>query len=207
MFPRPGAELAKGQSNPCRAPLADAAQFQRVTGLAQFPDFLKADTAPDGRLNVFANGDVNYTICGVAARVTALWHFQAPPGGGDTHFSRLIGTRAILTIKQGEAEHYQPTLYVEKNSGASAADFERALRAAVQRLCGTWPGLEVKPAGAGWEITVPDKYRVGHEAHFAQVTEEYLRFLAEGSMPAWVAPNLLAKYYTTTEAWRLSRAH
>jgi predicted dehydrogenase len=183
-------------------------QFQRVTGLAQFPDFLKADTAPDGRLSVFENGEVNYTICGVAAKVTALWHFQAPPGGGDTHFSRLIGTRAILTIKQGEAEHYQPTLYVEKNSGMNTdADFEPALRAAVQRLCGAWPGLEVKGSGGGYEIVVPDKYRVGHEAHFAQVTEEYLRFLAEGKMPAWVTPNLLAKYYTTTEAWRLSRAH
>jgi predicted dehydrogenase len=179
-------------------------QFQRVTGLAQFPDYLKADIGPDGRLNVFENGDVNYTICGVAAKVTALWRFEAPPGGGDTHYSRLIGTRAILTIEQGEAEHYQPTLYVEKNSGASTAEFERALRAAVERLCGTWPGLEVKPAGARWEITVPDKYRVGHEAHFAQVTEEYLRFLAEGKMPEWVAPNLLAKYHTTTEAWRLA---
>jgi predicted dehydrogenase len=183
------------------------AQFQRVTGLAQIPDYLKADTGPDGRLNVFQNGDVNYTICGSAAKVTALWRFEAPPGGGDAHYSRLTGTRAILTIEQGEAEHYQPTLYVQKNSDASAGEFERALRAAVERLGGSWPGLEVKPAGARWEVVVPDKYRVGHEAHFAQVTEEYLRFLAEGKMPEWVVPNLLAKYYTTTEAWRLSHAH
>jgi hypothetical protein len=38
------------------------------------------------------------------------------------------------------------------------------------------------------------------------VTEEYLRFLSEG-MPDWVVPNLLAKYYTTTEAWRLAHQH
>ena len=179
-------------------------QFRRVTGVAPFPDYLKTDIGPDGRLNVFQNGDVNYMICGVAAKVSALWRFEAPPGGGDTHYSRLIGTRAILTIQQGEAEHFQPALYVEKNSGVSAAEFERALRVAVERMCGRWPGLEVKPAGPRWEVLVPDKYRVGHEAHFAQVTEEYLRFLAEGKMPAWVVPNLLAKYYTTTEAWRLA---
>jgi predicted dehydrogenase len=182
-----------------------AAQFQRVTGLGQFPDYLKADTGPDGRLNVFQNGDVNYTICGVAAKVTALWRFEAPPGGGDTHYSQLIGTRAILTIKQGEAEHFQPALYVEKNSGMNTdAQFESALRAAVKRLCATWPGLEVRGSGGGYEIVVPEKYRVGHEAHFAQVTEEYLHFLAEGQTPAWAVPNLLAKYFTTTEAWRLS---
>jgi predicted dehydrogenase len=181
-------------------------QFQRVTGLAQFPDYLQADIGRDGRLNVFQNGDVNYTICGVHAKVAALWRFEAPPGGGDTHYSRLTGTRAILTIRQGEAEHYQPELYVEKNSGMNTdTHFEASLRSAVARLCQTWPGLELKGGGGGWQIIVPAKYRVGHEAHFAQVTEEYLGFLAGRKMPAWETPDLLAKYYTTTEAWRLSR--
>ncbi len=45
---------------------------------------------------------------------------------------------------------------------------------------------------------------MGHEQHFAQVTEKFLRFLAEGNMPAWEVPDMLAKYYTTTEAYRLS---
>jgi predicted dehydrogenase len=182
-------------------------QFQRATGLAQFPEFLKADIGPNNRLDVYQNGEVNYKICGVETKVTALWRFEALPGGGDSHFSRIIGTRAILTIQQGDAEHYQPVLYIENNSSASAADFERTLREVVQRLCKTWPGLTVESTGARWKINVPESYQVGHEAHFAQVTSEYLRFLAEGKTPAWVAPNLLAKYYTTTEAWRLSHSH
>jgi predicted dehydrogenase len=184
------------------------AQFQRVTGQAQFPDCLRDSVNASGHLNVFQNGEVNYTICGIPAKVTARWEFEAPPGGGDTHYSQLIGSRAILTIRQGKDEHYQPELYVEKNSGMNSDhEFESALRAVVARLCKTWPGLEVKGNGGGYQIIIPDKYRVGHEAHFAQVTEEYLRFLAEGQTPAWVVPNLLAKYYTTTEAWRLSHAH
>ena len=65
-------------------------------------------------------------------------------------------------------------------------------------------GLELKQAGAAWEVTIPEKYRVGHEQHFAQVTERFLRFLADGRMPGWEVPNMLAKYYTTTEAYRLS---
>jgi hypothetical protein len=74
----------------------------------------------------------------------------------------------------------------------------------VAKLRVTWPGLDLKQAGAAWEIIIPDKYRVGHEQHFAQVTEKYLRFLADGNMPGWEVPNMIAKYYTTTEAYRLS---
>jgi hypothetical protein len=46
---------------------------------------------------------------------------------------------------------------------------------------------------------------VGHEAHFAQVTEQYLRYLADGAVPDWEIQNTLARYYVTTEAYRLSR--
>jgi predicted dehydrogenase len=180
------------------------AQFQRVTGLQQYPDFLKKDVGPDGSLDVFQNGDVSYTIRGIQAKVTALWRFEAPPGAKDTHHSLLRGTRANLTIKQGAEERYQPTLYVENKSGASAAKFEKTLRAAVGKLCASWPGVDVKPAGGSWAIVIPEIYSVGHEAHFAQVTERYLRFLAGEKMPNWEVPNMLAKYYTTTEAYRLS---
>ena len=37
------------------------------------------------------------------------------------------------------------------------------------------------------------------------MTEKFLRFLSEGKMPDWEVPNMLAKYYTTTEAYRLSQ--
>jgi hypothetical protein len=54
---------------------------------------------------------------------------------------------------------------------------------------------------------IPEKYNVGHEAHFAQVTENFLHYLDGTPMPACEAPNMLAKYYTTTEAYRLSQKH
>ena len=104
------------------------------------------------------------------------------------------GRRAELQTRPLRREHGRHT----------RAQFEETLRAAVAKLNATWPGLDVKPAGAAWEIVIPDKYRVGHEQHFAQVTENFLRFLAEGNMPDWEVPNMLAKYYTTTEAYRLS---
>jgi predicted dehydrogenase len=183
------------------------AEFKRATGLEHYPDFLKKDVAAGGSLNVFGNGQVHYTIRGVHARVTARWNFEAPPGAQDTHYSFLRGARANLVIRQGAEQKYQPTLYVEKNSSTSEAGYEASLRSAVAKLEKTWPGLELKTCGSSgnsWQLVIPEKYNVGHEAHFAQVTENFLRYLAERKLPAWEVPNMLCKYYTTTEAFRLS---
>ncbi len=184
-------------------------QFKRATGVAAYPDFLKSNVTSDGGLNVFQNGDVTYTLKGVTAKVTALWRFQAPPGAKDTHHSLLRGTRANLTIRQGPEENYEATLYVQNSSGAPG--FETTLRAAVAKLAERWPGIEVKSSTAHpevkqleWALVIPAKYAVGHEAHFSQVTEDFLRYLAAGKLPDWEAPNMLAKYYTTTEAYRLA---
>jgi predicted dehydrogenase len=179
------------------------AQFKRSTGLDHYPDFFKNDISSDGALEVYANGEVSYTLRGVQAKVAALWRFEAPPGTGDTLYALVRGTRANLVIKQGAEQNYKPALYIE-NNGIVPAQFQPTVAAAVAKLNVTWPGLEMKPAGPAWEITIPDKYRVGHEQHFAQVTERFLRFLAEGKMPEWEVPNMMAKYYTTTEAYRLS---
>ena len=181
-------------------------QFKRVTGLDSYPDFLKGAVDTEGTLNVFQNGEVNYLLREVHVRVTPLWRFEAPPGAKDSHYSVLRGTGAVLTIKQTEAEHFQPTLYIENKSTATSADFDRTLLAAVAKLAATWPGIDVKSNGTVWEMVIPEKYSVGHEAHFAQVTERFLRFLQEGKMPEWEVPNMLAKYYTATEGYRLSHA-
>jgi predicted dehydrogenase len=179
-------------------------QFKRSTGMDHYPDYFKNEIGSDGALEVYANGEITYKLKGVHAKVSALWRFEAPPGTADTHYALVRGTRANLVIKQGADQNYKPALYVENPSGAAPAQFEKTLRGAVARLSARWPGVDLKPVSAAWEIIIPDKYRVGHEEHFAQVTEKYLGFLAAGKMPDWEVPNMLAKYYTTTEAYRLS---
>ena len=54
-------------------------------------------------------------------------------------------------------------------------------------------------------MTVPEKYDVGHEAHFAQVTENFLGYLRAGRLPDWEVPNMLTKYATIMKAYELSR--
>lgn len=180
-------------------------QFTQVTKLEAYPEFLKKDVDGDGALNVFANGEMVYTLKGVHAKVSVVWNFEAPEGTQDTHFSIMRGTRANLVIRQGKEQGYKPMLYVENTSGDAPETFEKALRDALAALQSKYPGVGVERDGDAWRLTVPESYQVGHEAHFAQVTEKYLKYLAEGRLPAWEVPNMLTKYYTTTQAYKMSR--
>lgn len=185
--------------------LITAAQFRDVTGLDAYPDFLRKDVQPDGSLHVYANGEIDYVLKGIHAKVSVLWNFAAPAGAGDTHFSVMRGTRARLAIRQGEAEGWQPTLYIEAVRGADDAEFGRALDTAALDVAALYPGIGVARAGEGWRVTVPAHYHVGHEAHFGQVAQSFLRHVADGVLPAWEEPGMLAKYHTTTQALALAR--
>ena len=54
-------------------------------------------------------------------------------------------------------------------------------------------------------MTIPEKYDVGHEAHFSQVIENYLKYLRAGRLPDWEVPNMLTKYATIMRAYEMSR--
>jgi hypothetical protein len=81
-----------------------------------------------------------------------------------------------------------------------------ALDKRVRALAGEWPGLGVEPAGDAFRVLVPDTFRVGHEAHFAEVTRRFLGYVKDpASLPKWERANMLAKYFLTTQAVELSR--
>ncbi|SHF65659.1 Putative oxidoreductase C terminal domain-containing protein [Mariniphaga anaerophila] len=174
--------------------------FKKSTKLDEYPDFLKKDVEND-ILKVYANGEINYTLKGVHAKVSVIWNFEAPEGTGDTHYSIMRGTNCNLIIKQGADEGYKPTLYVEPVAGTNAEAFAAVLDKAVNKdLQAKHPGLELKKLKDDlWMVNIPEKYKVGHEAHFGQVTKKYLEFLVKGEMPEWEVPNMIVKYYTTTE--------
>src|SRR6478752_1750664 len=181
------------------------AQFRKVTGADSFPGFLKGDVK-NGVLQVYSNGEMNYTLRGIHVKVSDAWQFEGPPGSGDTHFSIMRGTKANLMIQQGAEQKYKPVLYVERNASVAPAVFESALNAAIAGVQQKWPGVAVHRDGDRFAVDVPAKYDVGHESHFAQVTSDFLRFLRDGSMPAWEVPNMLVKYGTIMQAYDMSRA-
>jgi predicted dehydrogenase len=177
-------------------------EFQEVTQLKAFPPYLSA-AVDNGQLRVYSNGQIGYTIRGVHARVSVTWNYRAPEGAGDTHMSVMRGTRCRLLIRQDKEEKYQPTLYVEAGAGS---DIEAALKKAVAgTLQAKYPGISLQPLSKSkWRVEIPDKYHVGHEAHFAQVTQRFLHYLTQGRLPDWEVPNMIAKYYTTTMAMKMA---
>jgi predicted dehydrogenase len=174
-------------------------QFTLSTAQTSFPEFLKKDISND-TLRVFANGEINYTLKGTHARVAVIWNFMPPEGTGDTHYSIMRGTKANLIIRQGAEQNYRPTLYIEPVSGADAAAFEKTLNSNAAKIQAKYPGVNLKKLETGWEVLVPQEYHNGHEAHFGQVTERYLQYLVDGKLPDWEVPNMITKYYTTTQA-------
>lgn len=180
-------------------------QFKTVTSLPAIPDYLKKDVVKDSILAVFSNGEINFTVNGVHAKVSVLWNYEAPAGAGDTHYSILRGTKANLVIRQGAEQNYMPTLYVEPVAGADKAALQTALQAALEQLQSTYSGVSSTASTDGWEIIIPEAFKVGHEAHFSQVTERFLHYLKDGKLPDWEVPNMLAKYYVTTEGYKKSR--
>jgi hypothetical protein len=177
-------------------------EFKGVTGLDDFPGYLEKDVK-DGKLNVFANGEMVYQVKGIFAKVSVEWKYQAPPGGGDTHYSVMHGTKCDLVIHQGVEEKFLPTLYVKSINGIKMNKFASELREAVKAL--PYDSLQIEAVNTStFKIIVPEKYRVSHEEHFGQVTAKFLEYLKAGKLPEWEVPGMITKYFTTTSALKLA---
>ncbi len=175
-------------------------QFKTITSLPDFPDYLRTRLNAEGALPYYSNGELNYKLKGVNAKISVIWNFEAPAGAGDTHFSVMRGTKANVIIRQGKEERYRPELFVEAVDGANRESLEAALKNRLRGLENQYPGLELRDEGKLWHILIPAEHRKDHEAHFGQVLESFLRYLRAGKLPVWEVPNMITKYYTTTKA-------
>ncbi|RPI28919.1 MAG: oxidoreductase [Acidobacteria bacterium] len=180
-------------------------QLTKVTGAADFPDYLKGQLNSDGVLPYFSNGEIIFKLRGIHSKVSVVWNFEAPQGAGDTHFSVMKGSRSNIVIRQGKEQNYRPELYIEPAAEVDATIFGDSVKRALEGLATAYPGLDVAQEGKNWRVVIPDKYRVGHEAHFGQVAEKFLGYLTRGKLPEWEVPNMIAKYYTTTKALEMAQ--
>ena len=180
-------------------------EFQRVTGGQRFGPSLRP-SLKNGALEYFANTLVSYAVRGVHTKLNVIWDWEAPPGGGDTHFAFYRGTRARIEVRQTAADRYQTELYVVPATPALRTPVLAATRAAIASLSATYPGVGVEERGAEIHITVPPALRDGHEAHFAKVAANFLGYVRDRrTLPDWERPNMLAKDYVTTTGTELSR--
>ncbi|MDR3193830.1 MAG: Gfo/Idh/MocA family oxidoreductase [Tannerella sp.] len=181
------------------------AQFREVTGQDAYPDYLQKDVRND-TLHVYANGDITYKIKGIHAKVSVIWNYTYPEGGGDTHYSVMKGSKAHLIIEQGKEQQYKPVLHIKAMPGIDLDAYEKDLSGSLATITEHYPGVSLhKTADGVWQVDIPAHYHNGHEAHFGQVTANFLAYLHDGALPEWEAPNMLAKYYVTTQALEMAK--
>ncbi|MBI3821375.1 MAG: oxidoreductase [Planctomycetes bacterium] len=179
--------------------------FQQITGEPDFPRSLHDELQGDD-LQYYCNTLVNYALRGVHVKLNVLWDVEAASGGGDTHLAVFRGTRSRVEVRQGREEKFQPELYIIPNKMMDYPTVRRAIDRKLQVLNVEFPGIGVTDLGTHFRIAIPKEYRVGHEAHFAQVTKQFLRYLrGRDPMPAWEKPNMMAKYFVTTRGVEMSR--
>jgi hypothetical protein len=149
---------------------------------------------------------VSYSLRGVNVKLNVIWDWEAPAGAGDTHYAVYRGSLARVEVRQGAADKYRPELYVVPNAAADKAKVRSAIDAKVTALQARYAGIGVEDRGTELHVTIPDALRVSHEEHFGQVTRLFLGYLKDrGQMPAWEKPNMLSKYFVTTEGARMAR--
>jgi predicted dehydrogenase len=170
-------------------------QFKQVTGEEDFPESVRAHVR-NGKLEYMCNNSVEYTIRGSHVKLDILWNAEAPHG--DTYDASFRGTRATVAIRQGEAEKYRPELYVTPVS--------EALKKKIDGLQSRWPGVAIQEKNGEAHIVIPEKYRVGHESHFAQVANHFFEYMrSPESLPAWERAYMLAKYYVSTRGVEIAK--
>ena len=175
------------------------AQFQEVTGVESWPDYLKPRLAGD-EFDYFCNMRAQYRVRGVEVAIEARWEWQSP-SGDDSHSAQYRGNRARLLIRQGAAEQYRPELFV-----VPEADIGAALAQRIATLQTEYPGLALETRDGEWRVAIPQALRRGHDAHFTMFTREFIKQVAhpETQVPSH-RTNLIAKYLVTTEGVALSR--
>ena len=184
-------------------PIAEA-DFRRVTGEPRFPASLEP-MVKSGTLEYFCNMLVTYTLRGIHTRLSAIWDWEPAAGSGDIHYAFYKGARAKIEVRQTQADKYRPELYVVPTNPAERADVLNAVRARITAAQKEFPGVTVEERGAEIHVAIPDALRVGHEAHFGQVMNQFLRFVRDRrALPAWERPNMLSKYFVTTTGRELS---
>jgi predicted dehydrogenase len=195
----PTPELIAARRWPTPVPLP---LFARVTGEREFPPEIR-HAVVGAELAYDANAELSFRLGRVTVSLDTRWDLSTAPGGGDAHRTVVRGTRAEMRVEQGATTGFRRRLSV-----APRGDADR-LRAALERAVAAWQGehrgVALSPAGPGWEIRVPPSLDPGHESHFPLVLADFLALVEEGSAPAALTADTLAKYVLLARAAAVAR--
>jgi predicted dehydrogenase len=179
-------------------------QFTKVTGERAFPDYLTPDLR-DGKLEYFTNNSVLYTVRGHHVKLSVSWDFESPSGANDSILSVYRGNKSEVTVRQSAAESYLPEVYITPapaNRVAIIAAIDRRLA----KLASAYPGLSRAEDGTQIRILIPQQLRIPDLEYFQLLAERFAGYIRKpDTMPKWEKPNMLAKYWVTTQGVKVAR--
>lgn len=172
-------------------------QFERVTGVKAWPGFLR-DAVKDDRLQYFTNNDAEFSIRGVNVQLTVKWEYEAPAGVKDSYFASYQGRHSRIELRESAAEHFIPEVFVVPEPGYR----EKVLA----RLKAVRPHGLVEPSGDALHVVLAANERTRDENYFGLLADRFLGYVRDPkTMPSWETPNMIAKYYVTTQSVQLAR--
>lgn len=169
--------------------------FAEVTGRADFPPELASRIEGD-ELALLCNADIGFTAGGVPVEIEALWGLREPPGGDDSYYATLRGSRATVTVTAGPETGGEHRIALCPGEGKSIDP--AALADALGDLA------DAIPTADGYRVEIAAAARSGSQEHFAMFFDRFLDVLDSGAAPADEAARCLAKYRLLAAAKALS---
>ena len=178
-------------------------QYRQVTQKENFASFLQPYVR-DGILCIPSNGEIDFKVNGIYARVSIQWNFMAPEGAGDMQTATVNCKKGDVTIEQSPEQLYKPTIYVKFKDQGNRLDTEKELGKVIMELSDKYPGISGAKENGKFRIMIPDSLFVGHETHITMSMEKLLDYYYNGGVPQWETAQLKTKYLIISEAVRSS---
>jgi predicted dehydrogenase len=172
--------------------------FKRVTGYL-FTEPLQ-EYVTDNVLEHECNCSIEYTVKDIPIHVRSTWILESLQGGGDAHHSLIRGTLSDLITRQLHERGYKHELVVKPRDMRHAGEIDKALGKVLKELEDTIPGVTRSIQGDEFIINIPPEHETGHEEHFAQVFNQFIKYIESGKLPSEENPNTVTKYILLAEA-------
>lgn len=175
--------------------------FEKSTGLKQYPTFLRQFQTEKGDLDVYSNGKLVFNFRGIPISISVQWDVESPDKSGDMFFARFEAKNFRIVIKPDDAG--VTSVFVIPNQNQVDEQFISQLKQVLSSLKDL-PGLTISKENDAYKIVVPKALYLTHEDHFTKVLEQFVTYRKTNTLPEWEKSFMLAKYYLTTHA--LTRA-
>ncbi|MBL1408652.1 putative oxidoreductase C-terminal domain-containing protein [Sphingobacterium faecale] len=169
--------------------------FEKSTGLKQYPSMLKSSETNEGDLAVYSNGKLCFNFKGVPVSVAVQWNVESLDKRGDQFSAEFNAKKFRLEIKP-DSTGVMSVFVIPKEVNRN---FEGELRQALGELKDL-PGLDIMQEQDAYKISVPKSLYLSHEDHFAKVLNQFVLYRRANALPDWEKSFMLAKYYLTTQA-------